>query len=344
MERSAMNTRYYAKARQKGLKACQIAISKNQDPYLPVLEEKLPNLNALDRLSLGIQSVPLDRVVGSVSRGRSFAFANNFMPILEENSEFASKWSALYESVEMEGLRDPAKMLEYMGYYYLIEGNKRVCVMKAVGAEYIEADVTRVIPLPKDTPEYTAYTEYCAFSKATGLYDLFLSRPGAYDRLSNLPGVRSGDEWTSDDVLSLRKIYHYFYSAYHTVLQDHPALPCGDAFLRWLLAFGYQDMRDASLLEVEKSIRLMAEEFRIRGDAVSLVMDHTGRLPSPSLLQSLFHPSRIKAAFLYTNPIESSAWNYWHDLGRLEAQEMLGSKVETVNRIVPSRTDAEGTI
>ncbi len=336
-----MDSKNYVRARQKGLKAYHQAVQQNQDPYLPVLEEKVPELNKLDRLSLGIQTIPLERVAGSVSRGRSFAFAHNFMPILEVSSEFSAKWSALYNSVEEQGMRDPAKVLEYLGYYYLIEGNKRVSVMKFLGAEYVEADVTRVIPARSEDPALAVYGEYCAFARLTGLYDIFFTRPGSYDRLSNLPGMKSGEEWTPEDVMNLRKIYRYFHTAYHTVMQEQPALPCGDAFLRWLLAFGYLDVRDLALDDVEKSLRLMQEEFRLREDTVSLVMEQTDRNPAPTLLRSLFHPSRIKAAFLYTNPIGGSAWNYWHDMGRLEAQEKLGDRVETVCRIVPSRAEAE---
>ena len=172
-----MESRAYIKARKEGLRAYNAALSNHTDPYLPVLEESLPTLNQMDRLSLGIQAVPLRRVVGSVSRGRAYAFAHNFMPILEPSSEFAAKWGTLFESVEAEGLRDPAKMLEYMGYYYLIEGNKRVSVMKSLSAEYIEGDVTRVIPVKTEDPENIAYFEYCAFAKESGLPDLFFTPP-----------------------------------------------------------------------------------------------------------------------------------------------------------------------
>ena len=335
-----MDTKSYDKARQLGLRAYSQAISRGEDPYLPVLEEKVPTLNTLDRMSLGIQNIPLQRVLGSVSRGRSYAFARNFMPILETHSEFSAKWSALYESVVDEGLRDPVKICEYMGYYYLVEGNKRVSVMKFVGAEYIEGDVTRVVPLREDTPESTAYFEYCDFAKATGLYDLYFSRPGSYERLSSLPGMKSGEAWSPDDVLSLRKIYHYFFTAYQQVMQDQPALPAGDAFLRWLLAFGYEDVRDEALSDVTKSLKLMQEEFLQREDAMNLVLEHTDAAPAPGLLKALFRPSRIKAAFLYTRPVRESAWNYWHDLGRLEAEEKMKGRVETVSRVVPSRTEA----
>lgn len=340
-----MDSRYsYSKARQKGLKAYNQALKDGTDPYLPVLEELVPNVNSLSRVSLGILSVPLERVVGSVSRGRSYAFANNFMPILDENSEFGTKWSALFTSVEEEGLRDAPKMTEYMGNYYLVEGNKRVAVMKFLGADYIEGDVTRVMPPRSEDPAVTAYYEYCAFTKETGFYDILCTKPGSYARLSNMPGMRSGPAWTQDDVISLRKVFRYFYTAYREMMQDKKAIPTGDAFLLWLLAFGYEDVKNNTLDDVRKSLRLMQEEFLLRDDSVNLVMDHTERDPAPGLLRSLFHPSKIKAAFLYTNPIEDSAWNYWHDLGRLEAQEKLGARVETVNRILPSRTETEKEI
>lgn len=339
-----MDTRYYLKARQKGLKAFAQAAQQGRDPYLPVLEEKVPGLTALSHQDLGIQTIALDRVIGSVSRGRSFAFADNFMPVLESNSEFAVKWSTLYESVENEGLRDPVKVQEYMGFYYLMEGNKRVSVMKFLEADFIEADITRVYPARSSDPAVVAYYEYCDFARATGIYDIFFTRPGSYDRLTGMPGIRSGETWTQDEIFSLRKLYRYFGAGYRTVMKDQPALPAGDAFLRWLLAFGYEDVKDGSQSDTEKSIRLMQEEFRLRDGAVNLVMEHSQKDPSPTLLKTLFHPSKIKAAFLYTKPVGESAWNYWHDMGRLEAQEKLGSRVETVSRVTPSRTETEAEI
>ncbi len=339
-----MDSRVYTKARREGQKAYSAAIAAHQDPYLPVLEERLPTLNQMDRFPLGIQAVPLRRVVGSVSRGRSYAFASNFMPLLEVSSEFATKWMILQESVEAEGLRDPAKMLEYLGYYYLIEGNKRVSVMKTMGAEYIEADVTRVVPARTDDPENIAYFEYCAFAKETGIYDLFFSRPGDYRRLCALPGMKSADRWTEDDVMSLRKLWHYFYTAYPAVIQERKARPAGDAFLLWLTAFGYLDVRDDSLDQVTASIRLMQEEFLLGEESVSLVMDPGGKTAAPSLISALFRPAKVKAAFLYTRPAEESAWNYWHDLGRLEAEEKLGEKLETASLVVSSRGETEAAI
>lgn len=335
---------HYSKARKEGLKIYQQAIQANADPYLPVLEEKVPNLASLSRLSLGVMAIPLDRIVGSVSRGRSYAFAEGFLPILEGGSEFAAKWEHLCESVEQTGLNQPVTVLEYLGYYYVIEGNKRVSVMKYLDSRDIEADVTRVYPAKRDDPDLASYEEYCEFSKETGLYALFFSRPGSYQRLLSLPGVRAGEKWTEDEILSLRKIYHYFSENYLKILKGKSVQPCGDAFLSYLIAFGYEDVKDDDLQKTAERIRLMAKEFELRDGRVNLVMEQMEPAAPKPLISALFRPQKIKAAFLFNRSIEDSAWNYWHNLGRLEAEEKLGDKLETTACIVPSRTDFTGEI
>jgi len=334
---------HYSKARREGLRVYQQAIAANTDPYLPVLEERIPNLSSLSRISLGVMSIPLDRIAGSVSRGRSYAFADGFLPILEGGSEFATKWEHLCESVESQGVNQPVSVLEYLGYYYVIEGNKRVSVMKYLGAQDIEADVTRVYPPKSDDPEIVSYYEYCDFTKETGLYQIFFSRPGSYQKLYSLPGLRSGEKWTEDEILSLRKLYHYFAENYSQVSRGKSMLPCGDAFLTYLTAFGYEAVRDDDLARTGERVRLMAREFELRDGRVNLVMDQAAPAAIP-LISALFSPSRLKAAFLFNRSIEDSAWNYWHNLGRLEAEEKLADKLETTACIVPSRADFSGEI
>ena len=336
---------HYSKVRREGLRVYSAAIQAHKDPYLPVLEEKVPNLSQLTRLSLGVMTISLSQVIGSVSQGRSYAFTANFLPILESGSEFSSKWDQLYESVEEKGVSQPITVLEYLGEYYVIEGNKRVSVMKSMGAEDIDADVTRVYPEKKDDPQIQAYYEYCDFARETGLYSMVFTRPGSYQKLLSLPGIRTGDTWTSDDILSLKKLFHYFCSAYNQVMKDRSAIRPGDAFLTFLIAFGYADIRDEDLDKVTERVRLMSREFEQRDNKVNLVMDPGAQPSTPvPLLSALFRPSHIKAAFLFNRPTGESAWNYWHELGRLELEEKLKDKVETISRIVPSRNDFSGEI
>lgn len=337
---------FYSRARREGLRVYHAAIQANADPYLPVLEDLEPNLSQLSRLSLGILTIPLDRVVGSVSQGRSYAFANGFLPILEGGSEFASKWERLCESVEAEGVNQPITALEYLGYYYVIEGNKRTSVMKFLNATDIEADVTRVYPSKSDDPRIVSYYEYCDFTKETGLYGILFTRPGSYRKLLSLPGVRAGEKWTEDEIASLRKLYHYFSEQYQTQMKEKHVQPCGDAFLIYLIAFGYKEVRDDDLEKTGERIKLMSREFELREGRVNLVMEREQTKPAAAvpLISALFRPSKVKAAFLFNRSIEDSAWNYWHNLGRLEAEEKLGGKLETAVRIVPSRADFAGEI
>lgn len=81
-------------------------------------------------MPLGIQTIPVSRIVGSVSAGRTPAFSADFKPLLEPDTEFCYKWRNLYESVLEEGIREAIKLVEYMNRYYAIEGNKRISVAK----------------------------------------------------------------------------------------------------------------------------------------------------------------------------------------------------------------------
>ena len=334
----------YGKARREGLRVYTAAIQAHEDPYLPVLEAKVPELSSLSRKSLGILTIPLSRVLGSVSAGRSTAFTRNFLPILDGGSEFAGKWSRLYESVESEGINQPITVLEYLGYYYVIEGNKRVSVVKAMGAHDIEADVTRAYPLKTGDPEIVSYYEYCDFAKETGLYALLFTRPGSYQKLLSLPGMRAGEKWTEDEILSLRTIWQIFFEAYENEMHGEDVLPAGDAFLVYLTAFGYLDVRDDGLDKTRERIRLMSHEFRTLDGRVNLVMDRADPSPAVPIIANLFGPSKVKAAFLFNRPIEDSAWNYWHNLGRLEAEQKLKGRLETTAVVVPSRSEFEQAV
>ena len=224
-----MSLEHYSKFRREGLRVYSAALQNHTDPYLPVLEDKVPGLSQLSRLSLGVQSIPIERVVGSVSQGRSYAFASNFMPLLESGSEFAAKWDHLYESVIAQGVNQPITCLEYLGEYYVIEGNKRVSVMKAMDARDIDADVTRVYPAPSDDPRHKAYEEYCTFTKESGIYTILFTKPGSYEKLLSLPGIRAGETWQQEEVIALRKVYAYFRIAYNDMMKDKAVMQIGRA-------------------------------------------------------------------------------------------------------------------
>lgn len=109
------------------------------------LDEVLPD-EALSTESLGLVQIPIDQIVGTRYSGRSSAFASNFMPILESNTEFAIKWAKLSTSHEKEGIHEPIKAWEYMNKFYVEEGNKQCQCHEIFWCNFNPGTVTRILP------------------------------------------------------------------------------------------------------------------------------------------------------------------------------------------------------
>lgn len=90
------------------------ATSKGEHPYPPVLNDFVPDDRINRGKDLGYTHIPLEFVVGTRTNGRTYAFARNFMPLMKESTEFATKWTALCQSHMKEGIRKPILAYEYL--------------------------------------------------------------------------------------------------------------------------------------------------------------------------------------------------------------------------------------
>ena len=345
-----MSVEAYARARRAGLREYHARLQKGQSPYLPVLAEVDEELNARARRNLGLRQLPLSKVVGTAVHGRTNAFAANFMPILDPGSEFCQKWIRLYDSVREDGLRQPVRVLEYLNQYYLVEGNKRVSVMKYLNAVSVEAEVTRVLPPHTDDPVVRLYYEYLPFSDDTGVNYLWFSRPGSVARLYELTGTRPGEKWTSEMRQDFEAAYTRFRQAYKAaagdVAQARDGITTGDAFLIYLAACGYADAPHKLDREFLGEVRALKREFEkdTNPEGVALVMKPDEMKQGASLLNSLFGPPRVKVALLYAKRPEESGWIYWHDLGRISLENALEDRVETTVCVCPEPENYEREI
>lgn len=68
------------------------------------------------------------------------------MPLLDWGTEFSAKWASLSDAQINEGIRDSIKVYEYMNKFYVLEGNKRVSVLKYFDAVTVNAVVYRKVP------------------------------------------------------------------------------------------------------------------------------------------------------------------------------------------------------
>ena len=71
---------HYQKALKVGHRMQRQRLSQGLYPYLEVLDEILEEYSILGQEELGTIEIPADKIVGTKTRGRSDAFAANFIP------------------------------------------------------------------------------------------------------------------------------------------------------------------------------------------------------------------------------------------------------------------------
>jgi len=322
---------HYRDALKLGQREYRACVAAGEDPGLPVLDDLVASRPTAMGLDLGLVSIPAEKIVGTKTRGRTSAFARNFMPLLPENSEFAQKWERLCQSHLQEGIRDPIKVYEYLNRYYVQEGNKRVSVLRFFGAVSIPAQVTRIMPEVTDDEEVQLYLEYLAFNRLSGINYIELRKRGSYARLQALVGKGANEAWEDEDRRRFSSAYHAFKQAYEGAGGGSLAASAADAMLAYLEIFGYDALCAGSQAELKKAISSIWEEVRLRQEASPIELKaEPAREKRPGLLSKVVPGIKpIKAAFIYDRNPRNSAWADGHEQGRLHVQQVFQGRIET---------------
>ena len=200
----------YTKALRMGQRDYREKILRGQSPYLPVLDNILQGAAGVDsQMPLGLVDIPMDLLVGTKTEGRTGAFASNFMPLLDMKSEFGTKWINLCIAHVEEGIRDPIRCYEYMGRFYVQEGNKRVSVLKYFGAGNVPGVVTRILPPYSDAPEIRLYYEFVQYYPIIKTYLLQFTKPGSFARLQKALGKQPDEVWSDDERAEMLSLYNW---------------------------------------------------------------------------------------------------------------------------------------
>lgn len=326
----------YKKAQKMGQRSFRACVSKGQYPYLQVLDDILENTELDSTQPLGVVNIPLDAIVGTKTEGRKTAFARNFMPLLGDRTEFAVKWSALCESQMEEGIRAPIEAVEFLNRFYVVEGNKRVSVMKYFGAGSIPGNVTRYIPKRNGSKEVNIYYEFLDFYKLTQINLLWFTEEGRFAKFVAAVGKAPGERWSDDDKSMLTSMYYRFRSVFVQRGGDRLPITPADGLLAVMGVYPYRQLCGMSMPELQQAVERAWSEVLVltRPDAVELSMEpafpqNTGlfsRLHNPIAFQA---PS-LKVGFVYEKSADTSAWTYAHDFGRGELEEHFGGRVTTL--------------
>lgn len=328
-----MSMAEYDKAYKLGKKDYQTRMMHGQQPTLKVLDEILPRDHHYTEVPLGLVQIPIDRIVGTKTGGRSNAFSGNFMPILRGETEFADKWAKLSDSHVQEGIREPIKAYEYMNEFYVEEGNKRVSVLKYYDAVAVPGRVTRILPPKTQETDNRIYYEFVDFYELSKINYIWFSQIGSFVKLQEAVGKGEREVWTEDDRLDFSFLYTKFSAEYKANGGDKLSITTGDAFLTFINLYGYKSLEDKTSNEIRELLTKSWEEFVISeaDEKVELKMEPV-KEKKPLLNRILpLSSSKLKIAFIYEKTPGSSAWTYAHELGRLHIEQAFSDEVTTVS-------------
>lgn len=87
----------------------------------------------------GMQTIPVKNIIGSESRYRDFSSA--FMP---KKEMLRRRWTSIDSARIDSVILPPISVYSLGGYYFVRDGNHRVSVAKAMGQEFIDAEVVEL--------------------------------------------------------------------------------------------------------------------------------------------------------------------------------------------------------
>ncbi|MGI6095229.1 MAG: BMP family ABC transporter substrate-binding protein [Lachnospiraceae bacterium] len=309
-------------------------LGKRSGGHLKYLDEVLKenHIRVPKEISLGLVEIPMEQIVGTKTEGRATAFAQNFYPILEPKTEFSNKWISLCASHLDEGIQEPIHAYEFMNEFYVVEGNKRVSVLKYFDAPSISAYVIRIVPPYKDDKETRIYYEFMKFYSLSSIYYIHFTKEGSYDKLQKLVGKHPVESWSIDEQRQFSSLYYHFLDTYQKMDIDKLSISPGDAFLSFINLYDYQTLIKEDYSEITKKLEQMEDEFKLLDseDSIQLHMDPADS-KKKNLLKRLLPTgvSHLKVGFIHKKSSETSGWTYAHELGRTHLENKFPNQVTT---------------
>lgn len=170
--------------------ARQRATARN---VLPSLYERHPQSSRVPQRRIGLRSVPLDQIVGTMRHPSQNS--TDFLPLPKLRGEnWRGRWQRITRATDRLAMLPPVDLVQVGDEYYIADGHNRVAAAKRVDAVEIDADVTQLLVPGVTRPEQGSFD-------AASLYGAGEVRQAAEGRLS-----RTVEQRTPDDQRSRRDL------------------------------------------------------------------------------------------------------------------------------------------
>ena len=117
---------------------------QSERDVLPSLFDTHPHASKAPRRRLGLRSVPLDQIVGTLRRPSQNTA--DFLPLPRLRGEnWRARWQRINRALDGLAVLPPVDLLQVGDEYYVEDGHNRVAAARLAGAVEIDADVTQLI-------------------------------------------------------------------------------------------------------------------------------------------------------------------------------------------------------
>ena len=321
----------YLQALHQGQKEIKELAAAGKSLNPAVLDDILPENSSDAVQDLGVLEIPSERIIGTKSAGRISAFSPSFRPLLSPESEFGMKWISLCDAhLGDTGIREPIFCYEYLGNFYVQEGNKRVSVLRYFDSPRIPSRVMRIVPPMSDDPRIIAYYEFMDFYRATRLYTVQFRHPGDYAKLLAFLGKKPGDIWTEQDRRTFSAYFQYFKDAFSILSKGEDILP-EEALLLWLQLYPFKSLGELSTAELKKALAAMWVDVVSTCQNSVKVQTKADPTVKSSLITKIMSTGfdSLKIAFVHQLDPGTSTWAMGHEEGREYLERVMGGKVVT---------------
>ena len=319
----------FNQALKLGQKEYKEAAAAGKPMHPLVLDEILGEDRTESVVDVGLVEIPAERIIGVKAAGRVTAFSASFRPLLDQKTEFGTKWINLCEAhLDETGITDPIQCFEYLGNFYVQEGNKRVSILRHFESPRIPGYVKRVLPVKTEEPRILAYYEFLEYYKDSRLYQPQFRRPGDYGKFLSYMGKKPGEIWTEEERRTFRAYFHYFTDAFVAVGKPADLIP-EEALLLWLELYPYQDLGELSTAELKKSVAALWEDMvtSSKEESVKLQTKADDKGKSSLVSRVISALEQLDVAFVHQMS-PSSSWVLGHEKGREHIENVFGEKIK----------------
>jgi hypothetical protein len=132
----------FNRAKLKGFWQSLFDLLTRRRTNLLLLSQVVPKISPEDGVDGGVQDIPIEKIVGSVSR--SADFTRTFMPVASDRLN-RERWRKIYTLVTLGKATPPIDVYQVDQQFFVVDGHHRVSVARHLGWTSLQAHVTKLL-------------------------------------------------------------------------------------------------------------------------------------------------------------------------------------------------------